>query len=200
MQNEVPLEEVKIYFLLADALKDKTRNHKLLGLKVLEEEYLRELNWLNSLNDERLSARITDKIKLGKYNSMTWYKGEKPLSDMGVWPLAKELDFILTNESPIQSAEIIKNLSPEARRKLISKKEDDRFESIRSLIDFVYPRFPLILLPGGTIREGYNLWAEEHDKPVCTKFLEFDINDGNSRAIAYALEGIQEAPVYFGVK
>jgi hypothetical protein len=189
--------EVKRYFLLANALKDKTKHHKQLGLNILEEEYKRELDWLNGLDDEGLSARITDKIRLKRYDSMNWGKGIKPLENAGVWPKMQGSDISLTTGNVPETARLIGEAIQRNNSK-IPEKLKAKIESMRELSGFVYERFPLIFFPGGEVREkDYNIWARGNDKPLC-KIYEFDIDDGCTRAVAYALEGIQEAPVYFG--
>ncbi|MFZ5955267.1 MAG: hypothetical protein ACOYT4_02480 [Nanoarchaeota archaeon] len=76
----------------------------------------------------------------------------------------------------------------------------EQIHSIESILDFVYPNFPLVLFPGGEVREkDYNNWVrqEKNNEPFC-KIYDFDIDDGCSRAVTYALNGIENVLSFVG--
>jgi hypothetical protein len=75
----------------------------------------------------------------------------------------------------------------------------EKSDSIRTNLNLIYERFPIILFPGGEVREkDYNVWARENNAPICEIF-KHDLDDGNSRAISYAFEGIESAPCFYGI-
>ena len=169
--------DVKTYFILANALRDRARHHKQLGIGVLEEEYKRELDWLNRLDDERLSARITDKVRLKRYDSMKWKTGIKLLENAGVWPKMQGSHISLTTENVPETARLIEE-SIKINSGKVPEELRAKIESIRELSDFIYSGFPLIFFPGGEVREkDYNVWAKENNQPLCNIY-DFDICSG----------------------
>lgn len=196
MKKQVTNEEVKRYFLLADAMKRHCKKHRKLGLKVLEEEFERELDYLNNLDDYRLNDRITDKVRLARYNSMNWYRGLESLEKAGVWPKMQGSNISLTTKNVPHTAKSIESVIKDSNK--VPEELKIKIASIREIATFVYGKFPLIFYPGGEVREkDYNVWARENNEPLC-EIYNFDIDDGCSRGVAYCLEGVSEAPVYFG--
>jgi hypothetical protein len=205
--NQVHVIEVKRNFLLANAGKNLFIPLK----RRLEDEYQRVIDEIFSLDEKDLDERITDKVRLSRYNNFDWYKGQGNSAQIGTWPKMCSLDARLTTGNVLDTAQMIEefrkgNIKFQYDNKDEMEKRTDAFRkflgksnSIRRNLDFIYQRFPIILFPGGEVREkDYNVWARENNSPIHTIF-EYDLDDGNSRAVSYALEGIQVSPCFFGV-
>ena len=129
---------------------------------------------------------------------MNWIYGQQEFSNMGVWPKMKGLDILLTTGNVIETAERVKRVLDERSSLYAPKRLIKQIQSIKKISEFIYEKFPLILFPGGEIREkDYNTWARKNNQPLCSIF-DFDIDDGCTRAVAYALKDIKQSPVYFG--
>jgi len=208
MENiQIPNENVKRYFLLANAGKKLFESGN--GTLRLEEKYKRIFDEIFGLTRGELDERITDKVRLVRYDRFDWHQGQLPLRDIGPWPKMHSLDIRLTTGNIEDTARDIEKVK---KGKLVLQYGDKREEekrtnafhrfleksgSIRDNLDFVYGRFPLILFPSGEIREkGYNTWIRENSSPLCMVF-EYDLDDGNNRAVNYALEGIDHAPCFY---
>jgi len=205
--TQVSSEDVKKYFLLANAGKNLFGSEN--DLSKIGEMYKRVSDEIFNLDVEELNRRITDKTRLARYDSFDWFRGQIPLKDIGPWPKMSGLDLRLTTGNitetardieAIRNGEIILPYKDKAER---GKKEDALSEflkksnSIRENLDFVYERFPIILFPGGEVREkDYNKWARENSVPLCNIF-EHDLDDGNIRAVSYSLEGIDQTPCFY---
>ena len=195
--EKVPVREVKEKYLLACAFKEIAERHKELGPSELKESYEKLRQEFAELDEDGLSRLIPDKTRLRRYDYMDWHWDEKELSDMGVWPKMQDLDLELTIGSVIDTAEAIMAVRQGKSSFNIPSQFTDKINSIRELSEFTYDRFPLILFPGGEVRGKKNKHARKNRKPLCS-ILTHDIDDGCSRAVAYALKGLDKAPVYFG--
>lgn len=202
---------MKKYFLLANAGKKLFKQPRVRLKHSLDDEYKRIVDEISTLEETELDERITDEVRLGRYDNFDWYRGQKALVDIGPWPKMYSLDVRLTTGNVIDTARDIKRVKngklvlPYEDRKEMEKRTNafrrflEKSESIRANLDFLYERFPIILFPGGEVREkDYNLWARENNAPLCQIF-EYDLDDGNNRAVSYALEGIVSVPCFYGV-
>lgn len=203
--DKVDRTEVKKYFLLADAGKELFAQGPIFNRNELQEIYSDVLRAYNNLQEEELDEHITDKVRLDRYNSMDWYRCDIALGEMGPWPRMKGLPIEFTIGNIPETARMLDeckkgNVSVLEERMEIIRICVKKVRSIITNIDFVRPNFPLILFPGGEIREkDYNVWARENGEPLC-RIFRYDIDDGSERAVAYASSGLDKAPVYFGVR
>ena len=204
----VSRDNVKRYFLIADAGK-KLFENRCKTFK-LEEEYKNILDEIFGLSEEELNKRITNKVRLARYDSFDWCQGQLLLRDIGPWPKMYSLDARLTTSNVVDTARDIKRVkSGELVLFYEDKKEEEKrtnafnkflkkSRSIMTNLDFVYERFPIIIFPGGEIREkDYNTWAKENNAPLC-KIFEYDLDDDNNRAVSYALKGITQVSCFYG--
>lgn len=198
--QEVDVRETKIAFLLANAFKYLSQNCKKEELLKLEKQYLSIKSQLSSYTDKNLDSKFKDLVRLRRYNSMDWYKGEMPLENMGVWPEMQGLAIELTvGNVPETAIHVRKALEGKLNGK-VPEKFLNKIKSMENIPEFIYDNFPLIVFPGGEVREkDRNQWVRENNiiSPKC-KIYEGDIDDGCSRSIFYALNEIKEAPVYLG--
>jgi hypothetical protein len=205
--------EVKRAFVLAD--EGRNLFDKELSLNELQGGYDHLENCIDNLPPEELDKEIKDKVRLARYESMDWdFDSCVPLGVVGPYPKMSELAIELTLGGIVSTARLFEGVqfnskgiegydfsqweNPESERKNIFSDAIVRTESIIKNIYFVRPNFPLILFPGGKIRENdYNMRARENGEPEC-KVLKHDIDDGNNRALSYVLAGRQDAPAFVG--
>jgi hypothetical protein len=132
--------------------------------------------------------------RLELYNSLAWARGQIPLAEAGVYPGMKGLDLNLTTGNVIDTAQKIAELNGLAPPGLL-----ECIESISQKLDYTRSRFPLIVVPGGTIRnrEKYVGHRTSEQQPIIS---QYDIDDGSTRAIAYALASLTGAPALIGTR
>ena len=199
MTIEVPRDEVKRYFLLANKGKGFFKERKL-SRRELEDAYFNALLNFNKLEECQLDKLFRDKVRLQRYNEMSWYKTTDAFSEMGPWPKMKGLDIRLTTGNILETADGIRIVRQEKSNLYVPEKFWAKLDSLEENLDFIYPNFPLVLFPGGEVREkDYNTWARENSEPLC-RIFKYDIDDGNNRAVAYALSRFNEASVFVGVR
>ncbi len=198
-QIQISRIDVKRTFLLADAGK------KFMTEEDYEKKYVLARERFRNQDEGELNDQIKDKVKLGRYDSMDWFSGVEQLADMGTWPKMKGLPVEFTVGSVIDASLMIRraqvgviDVPSENVNKYIQAVET--YYAIVKRVDFIKDNFPLILFPGGEVRENdYNLWAGKNNQPLCQIF-KYDIDDGNSRALSYALLGMEDAPYFVGVR
>ncbi len=201
MIEKVPRREVKEYFLLANAGKRFFKEN--LGKNELEDRYHERLGEFDNMDEKDLDEKFKDKTRLRRYNEMEWYGDNKRLNEMGSWPEMKGLPIEFTTGNVPETARMIdrfKREEIEVSKESLEKTRRcaKKLDSIIRHIDFVKPNFPLILFPGGEVREkDYNRHARKNELPLC-KIFGYDIDDGSERAVSYSLAGLSDAPVYFG--
>src|SRR3989338_7034127 len=187
----ISTEDVKRYFLLANKGKGLFVNPP--NSKDLEEAYKRTFDEIFSLSTEGLNELITDKTRLARYDSFNWSYGLVSLGDIGPWPKMSSLDVRLTTGNILDTSEDIRkvecgelalpytDIGEKEKRTNAFKRFLEKSRSIRDKLDFVYERFPIVLFPGGEVRENdYNVWARENNSPLC-KIFGHDLDDGNNR-------------------
>ncbi|MFZ5955266.1 MAG: hypothetical protein ACOYT4_02475 [Nanoarchaeota archaeon] len=92
-QTEIENNEVKRFFLLANAFKEVVKTPGYLEDKTkLKDEYMKILDELENSSREGLNERIRDKVRLRRYESMNWQKFSKSFDKMGVWPKMKSIN------------------------------------------------------------------------------------------------------------
>lgn len=193
---------MKKYFLLANAGKGFFKIEKI-GRNGLEDMYHAKLKELDEMDENDFDSRFKDKVRLKRYNEMEWTRSEALLEEMGSWPKMGSLPIEFTLENIPEVAKMVKlyrqgevNVRNENKEK--TEKRAAKLESMVQYVDFVRPNFPLILFPGGEVRENdYNIHARENNLPL-VKIFRYDIDDGNNRAVSYVLAGLKDAPVFIG--
>ncbi|HPD81602.1 MAG TPA: hypothetical protein PK357_00700 [Candidatus Pacearchaeota archaeon] len=198
--QEVDVREPKIAFLLANLFKCLVKNPKRQNLPELEKQYSKIKSQFSSYTEKNLDSKFKDPVRLERYNSMNWYKGQMDLEKIGVWPEMKGLAIELTIGNVPETAEHVRKALEGKLNGKVPGKFLDKLKSMENISEFIYNNFPLIVFPGGEIREkDHNRWIRVNNLiyPEC-KIYEVDIDDGCSRAVFYALNGIKEAPVYRG--
>jgi len=193
--RRVPSVEIKRAFLLAYYTGLKfSKSGRNVSRQELEDYSRRMHATLSNENEQQINDHIIDKRRMTRYDSMEWSRGTANLSDLGPWPKMKDLDVSFTTGNVIETAQQIMT----AQNGNIPQGLLSCLDSIQTHIDLIRPFFPLMLFPGGEIRNNeYNIWAIAKDESLCHQF-QYDIDDGSMRAVAYALAGLEDAPVYIG--
>ena len=108
VKNKVPAIEVKRNFLLANAGKRLFESGN--NSPKLEEEYERIKEEIFSFGVEEFDERITDKVRLARYDSFDWYSGQKSFENIGPWPKMHSLDARLTTGNITDTARAIEEV------------------------------------------------------------------------------------------
>ena len=183
--EKVEVVEVKRAFVLANAGNElfnenedpKTLSQRFRELKVIHDNY----------SEEKLNEEIKDKVRLRRYDEIGWHKGYVPLINMGPWPKMGGLPIDFTTGNIVDTANMFISHSGTLEETL-SLKKIKKVTSIRENSKLIRVNFPLILVPGGEVRENeYNVWARENEEPLCDIF-KYGLDDGNHRALAYTPE------------
>jgi hypothetical protein len=150
------------------------------------------------LDESELNEKIKNEVRIERYDHLRWHKETVYLKDLGVWPNMSGLDIEFCTGSVIDTAKKIEFTRLHGYKKRISKKGLDKLLSIQENIKTIQPKFPLIVIPSGEIREkDYEKYTRKKGEPKCKTFLH-DIEDGSNRAVAYALAGQNTTPAYVG--
>jgi len=148
-------------------------------------------NVFKKLNEKQLDRYISSKKRLTAYNSVDWCIGEVEVKKIGVWKKAGGLPKEWTDNSLAYTARLVK-------KGLENKDKRIRKRSRRVL--------PIIMLFEKIIkRDKYSLPVifQRKVSPVKRRGLKkmpFEIDDGNMRAIAFAMKGDKKIKAYVGVK
>ena len=129
-------------------------------IKSIDEIFERFMNQ----SERELDEQICDKVRLSRYNSFDWYNSFANFEDMGTWPKMCGIDIRFTIGNLVKTAKMIEEVR---NGKLILKYEEGeyqkRWDALKNLItkidsiqknkDLIYERFPIILFPGGEVRQ-----------------------------------------------
>jgi hypothetical protein len=219
-ERKVPLNEVKMHFLLADSFRENFEKPKTGFLiddtRRLTKEYERLFVKYVELTEIELDELFTDETRLSRYDSLDWYKGDIELSKIGPWPEMKGLDIRLTTGNVPETVRRVRevwydnsNLSNSSNSSNLSipLAFNQKIDSIINHVNFVYPRFPIILTPGGTERGFHNQWVRNggeglikqgQEKDWLCQIYDYDVDSGNARAFSYSALGMDKVDCYFG--
>lgn len=206
--KRVSRKEVKTLFVAAHLFREKFRGREreVISRSELEDHYHNTLAYLNGLNEEGVSYLLKkeNRKRLKLYDSLNWFKGEAEFENMGPWPRMYGLNIRYTLGNVPETAEKVIGLLNGTYRIPFSEKAGRKFPGQIRETEFNHDHFPLILVPGGTIRENeYNKWARREEevsgkRKLLCKIFEHDVDDGNGRAVSWCINGIKKAPVYIG--
>ncbi|MCA9487836.1 MAG: hypothetical protein KC516_02645 [Nanoarchaeota archaeon] len=173
--NSIPEIDVRKQVILTNSYKDYLNPLDFSSLK----------NWVYSLGDDEVMKISSDLgWNLEKYGNFEWTKEIVNLYHAGLWPGMKNLDPIYTKGSVMDSSNLVGFLDS----KNIPSKLSENIRGISDSFNFTKFNFPPIFLEGQLIRERDSS-AEKFD---------YDVWDGNSRCLAYALGGLSEIEGYIG--
>jgi len=192
--------EVKRHFLLAEDFRSVFDNPNP-SSDELSRGYEELVDDIWDYDEDALNQRIIDKVRLARYDNSDWdwHSGNVRLEDMGCWPKMKGFPISYTTGNIVETARRVSESQDNEKTPKV-KRFLEKHKSVRKWKDFIFEKFPLILFPGGEVRENdYNRWARDNGQPECEIFA-YDIDDGSSRALSYSLMEINEAPCFYGVE
>jgi hypothetical protein len=200
--KQVSREEVKVAFMCVNLFREifAGRESESIPRSELENHYHNTRNYLEGLTEKGIShlMKNQDPVRLARYDSLEWYFGEVEFERMGSWPRMYGLDIRFTIGNIPETARKVKGVINGTYSIPFSEKAQRKFPGQLREVEFNYEHFPIILFPGGTVREeDYNSWARERNKLLC-KIFEFDVDDGNGRAISQCISGKEKARAYIG--
>lgn len=162
---------------------------------------------ISGYSESELDREIKDKTRLRRINLCRWAVGMVDTKNIGVWPEFGGIDHFTTCGNLLETGAKINDLIhgthkfqwPETSKSNLPGKRIAKFISIRKHADIVYRLFPIILTEKGsrTRRVNANMWAKEN-LGFGYKVTQFDIEDGNHRAMAYSMFGIRKIRCFVG--
>ncbi len=128
------------------------------------------------------------------YINSTWELQEISLEDCGVWPGMGGLPYEFTQGNVVETAKLIQNLLDDKNKLTYKTSKVLYIEELKDVAVLIAKYFPIIVLEDNVIRN--NKFGDK--KTPLHKKCKYDIDDGNHRAIAYALLGIKTIPALVG--
>jgi len=161
------------------------------------EKYLQALqkakHTISQLSEKQLDKVVgVYKKRLRAYNKAEWYIGEVGVKEVGVWRGAGGLPMSWTHSSLFETAKKVKE-GLKTETKEIKKRSRVAIPAILTFKTIIKKEKYLlpIIFSGGTGTNGRR-------KQVAKQ--KFDIDDGNMRAVAFAISGDKKIKAYIGIK
>ena len=162
--------------------------------KTFEKDIEEEKRKILKLSEKELDKIIADDdgIRLPAYNKMNWYMGYVDIDEVGSWCGAGSIPNSWTKKSLKFTADKVAEEIDNDKSKLKEKRAIKVIPKIIKVKNIIKKEkyFSPIVLPGGTVvecREGMNRMVA-------------DIDDGNMRALAFAIGGAKKIKAYIGVE
>lgn len=202
MKKITSLDVMKYFYIGHELLKNEMYDPEAYHTRVKKYSQKQFKNKLKKVIGK--SKKITKKdlmtfdygwqYRVGHYLNFKWEYKEIELSRCGVWPCMGGLKEEYTTGNLIDTKDMIK--------KILDNKEHISFNDRRALyieeltynVEELVDKLPIIVYKDHIIRENkYSFWDPKKYKK-CT----YDIDDGNHRALAYALLGKKKIKAYVG--
>lgn len=206
---EISSDDAKRYFLFSHLLTSNyfpNGNLPILGELSEGSDRLKDMVWGlegRKLHGEYMGDR---RDRYGKwYDGLKWSIENIGFDRMGAYPEMQFLNANFTSGNVLDTAEKLKRASEghvDFESTPSEKEGLERFlgkiKSITYYQEFLIENVPGILVPGGYQRETfYNLDPVSDGKPKA-QIYDFDIDDGNSRIVTYAFNGLNSTKVLVG--
>ncbi|MEX0935211.1 MAG: hypothetical protein WDZ70_02715 [Candidatus Paceibacterota bacterium] len=136
-------------------------------------------------------------IRFDNYFNSTWEKREIPLADCGAWPRMGELPAEATHGSVIDTADYIRPYLEDKNKLTLKMSRVLYIEEMMKYAEIILKYIPIIVIEDGVIRQNKITSKTEEERKKYRK-CKYDIDDGNHRALAYALLGKETIPAYIG--
>jgi hypothetical protein len=188
VSTKVDRIEVKRCFVASERVKKLLEKSEVDLQTILDEAK----NEASKMSEPELESRITDPTRLETYNRHVWHSEKCSIDDLGVWYGAAGLPETWCVGSLRETVNCILKGEKEIAR--ISKYGHDKrgVEEIPKIVKIADKivnnplQMPIAVL-GGTPR-----------RPSPCRRMKWDIDDGNLRAIAFAVKGYESFDVYVG--
>lgn len=198
--------EVKKYYVLSDLLGKKFRRQNPSPSEVVS-AYKELRGYLEGAGAERIAELFElrrEHVNHGLYEPLNWSFEEVALDDSNPCPGMCEISHRFTEGSIVETGNLLRayregrlpfDLDPSEKENL------DRLllklDSMRPLMTFLQGNLPLILISGG-VKKHPSL--ESRVPPVKRLTSDYELDDGNTRALLYTSNGVSSASAFVGRK
>ncbi|MBW2974647.1 hypothetical protein KY366_02920 [Candidatus Woesearchaeota archaeon] len=208
-KREPPSIAVKRSFVMANKMKDKLGLDKRFDISrsLFIRAYREIYREISGYSEKELDSKIKDKTRLKRINLCSWTVRIIDTKNIGVWPAFGGIDHFTTCGNLLETGAKINDLIhkthrfqwPKKSRPNLKENRISKLISIRKHADIIYRLFPIILTEKGlrTRRVNANEWAKEN-LGFGYKITQFDIEDGNHRAMSYSMFGIRKIRCFVG--
>lgn len=204
IMKKVAVREVKRAFVISNGIRIQKSGRRYLG-KISKEEFLKKL--LKSkrrgvrMSNTQLDAHIISAhlkkdprghlTRLHAYDASDWYIGEVKTSEVGVWKRAGRLPLSWTNGSLKDTAEKIRQVLKKNPGLLRGRARHTISNMLATNVGMLQGEKYLlpIIFKGGTGTLG---------RRGLKRVMKGDIDDGNMRSIALAVNGAKVIRAYIG--
>ncbi len=131
------------------------------------------------------------------YVNSSWELKTISLADCGVWPAMGGLPKEMTYGSVTDTAQQLLPYLEDKTKLTVEVAKVLYIERLKEYAELITEYIPLVVMEGGVIRH-MKLYKDESQKKF--KKTKYDIDDGNHRAIAYALLGKKEIVALVGTR
>ena len=212
---------VKRAFITANDTKNKLDldNNFNLGRSRFIGAYRRIFAQVKEYSDDKLNREVGWHPRINLYKECKWTVETVHIRDMGVWHGAGGIQHFFTSGNLVETAKKLNyyiygkgnvEWPDDIPRRLFKKpsilkkdykkehKKISKYNSIRQHADIIYQLFPIILIENGFRAEYIDGgWDIKKAKIKYTK-TKYDVDDGNHRAISFAMFGITEIKCFVG--
>ncbi len=194
LQKTTPIEVVRIFYLNNELLKEvfKTPNKEKLNKNIKK-----IINKAKKLSKIDLINYHLDNWhpRYDNYFNSKWEIKEILIKDCGAWPKTGGLSYEATKDSVLETANFIKPYLKDKNKLSLRTSRFLYIEEMMKYVEEINKYIPIIVLEDGVIRNN------KFDKTLINKNYKkckYDIDDGNHRAIAYALLGKKKIKAFVG--
>ena len=192
--QHVPTREIKLCFVISDFVRMPKRGKKYLG-DISRIDFLKRLRKETAKCRKLSPAELDDFIqphRLFVYNAADWYVADMSVNELGVWRRAGGLPLEWTNRSLQETAKKVSTALETNSHTLKQRARHGMMNMLKTnIIDLQKEKYLLpIVFKGGTGTNGRRRLKHR---------TKGDIDDGNMRAVALAVNGAKTLRVYFGV-
>ncbi|MFH1327011.1 MAG: hypothetical protein ABIH59_02700 [archaeon] len=206
MANLIPVIDIKRNFVLTHILSEKFKKEQPTSQE-LESAYYKTKRELSNQNETEIDIQfkeIRPPSHQTLYDSLKWTLENIKFSDMGPCPRMCEIHPYFTTGSIEYTSKLVKEFQEGYFQLNQSQEEESNFLGMIRKIEsmgknglFLRNNAPIILVPGGTRRNIYNLESKAKGLPQCS-ILKYEIDDGNGRALSYAMQGLTSTSCFIG--
>ncbi|MEX0935219.1 MAG: hypothetical protein WDZ70_02755 [Candidatus Paceibacterota bacterium] len=197
--NITVLDVIKAFYIGDELLQDIFDVDQKYTKKEIEAELGGMIKKVDDISQRKLLGYHLDNclIRFDNYYNSTWEKKEIPLSDCGVWPQMGELPAEATHGSVIDTADYIRPYLKDKNKLTLKMSRVLYIEEMMKYAEIILKYIPIIVIEDGVIRQNKITSQTEVERKRYKK-CKYDIDDGNHRALAYALLGKETIPAYVG--
>jgi hypothetical protein len=202
-QMKTPLDAVKNFYLANELLSeifDKEHKTSKINTNSPKDAVKKIKNIVKKVNklstEELLKYNLNNNHqRYDNYYNSTWELKEINLRDCGLWPLVGGLPHNISKGSVIDAIELIKPLLENKDKLSISTGRLLYIEELMKYVKDIVKYIPIIVMEDHVIRHNKLRPISQRKKYIKTKY---DIDDGNHRALSFALLGNKKITALVG--